>query len=771
MRIDILDKIVEQDILVHKITKIIYSFAFENCLKEKLLLLRKSYNIYSIDELFTDKKISITSDKNGKFKEWAIGIIKNALGLIPSYGSILTIVFSITDTVNYLKVSDIERLREHLQLKEKPYKKYKKTKNIIIVKNTSYLTVDETKKVRLIKELIEKKYIVNTVLIICEPVDFPSSLVVDNDAIYTISLDKDSSEKIFGYCLDDNDLKLINVLGIEYADYISNIEKNILSDNNLLMQKLISDMLHKVGYENEENFFEFLKLCSLLFDIFSYEDVEKVSEIKEISSEKELEKSISAKIIENDSIPNEYRFFINYIREYCQNHAQFYSSEVKRQILNYLKCKYPNKYSDLALASILISNNEAEKISLCLKALYFDKDNAAIYKKNEIFKYLINTKYYTLMAISQLNDIYYTYEYSKTNIKDICMHSFLGLSELDFLSSEDKLICLSSLSKVSYEVMPQAFLKKIDELYRKLLSDIRISVTYKEHSLFIFDYLVFSTCIEDSYETTQVVQRLIKYLRKSNLPLQVEIKYLRLGNALFYNDYSEGLLLTKQAYNLSEGYPAEHKYSAINYSCSLGMCGEYEEAKNILLKEFNNTLWEQNAVSLSATNNYIVVAYLSLAKNVKWLLSNLMALYNKVSSYSFSDQQIIYNNLLAAYIEESHTENRLQIKEISNNILLYENDLYHLFFMHHNMMTYHFLNGNYEAFMHERELYHFPGLLLPYKDFFNEKTNFLQMNINNNWNVNTLNQQLLEWGKKYPEKKYTLYKAPILFGFIERWFE
>ena len=148
-----------------------------------------------------------------------------------------------------------------------------------------------------------------------------------------------------------------------------------------------------------------------------------------------------------------------------------------------------------------------------------------------------------------------------------------------------------------------------------------------------------------------------------------------------------------------------------------------------------------------------------------------MALNNKVSSYSFSDQQIIYNNLLAAYIEESHTENRLQIKEISNNILLYENDLYHLFFMHHNMMTYHFLNGNYEAFMHERELYHFPGLLLPYKDFFNEKTNFLQMNINNNWTVQTLNQQLLEWGKKYPEKKYTLYKAPILFGFIERWFE
>ena len=127
MRIDILDKIIEQDIFVHKIAKIRYSFAFENCLKEKLLLLRKSYDIYSIDELFTDKKTSITPVGNGKFKEWVIGIIKNILGLIPSYGAILTIVFSITDTINYLKVSDIERLKEHLQLKEKPYKKYKKT--------------------------------------------------------------------------------------------------------------------------------------------------------------------------------------------------------------------------------------------------------------------------------------------------------------------------------------------------------------------------------------------------------------------------------------------------------------------------------------------------------------------------------------------------------------------------------------------------------------------------------------------------------------------
>ena len=253
--------------------------------------------------------------------------------------------------------------------------------------------------------------------------------------------------------------------------------------------------------------------------------------------------------------------------------------------------------------------------------------------------------------------------------------------------------------------------------------------------------------------------------------MENEIKFSRLGNALFYNDYSEGLKLTKHAYSLSEGYPIEQKYSAINYSCSLGMCGEYEEACKILKQEFDNTFYKKNAVSISATNDYIISSYLNNSKDVKWLIDKISALNEMINGYVFSDQQIINNNLLAAYIMENEVTNYSKIIEISNNIRSNEKDIYHLFFMHHNMMIYHFLVGDLDAFKHERDLCVVPGLLAPYRDFFVSKANFLQENIECKWNIKQLQQQLNGWGECYSEKKYVLYKYPILFGFIERWFE
>lgn len=768
MKIEPLDNIFKKNIFAHRTCKIRYSYAFENCLRDKLSLLQKEYNIYTIDNLFGES--SENSANRSKFLDWLLGLVKNLLGLEPTYGPALTIFFSVADTINFLKMSDLEKLREHLQLKEKPHKRYRKLKNILVIKNCSYLNTEEIKKVHFIKELIEKKYILNTLLIICEPLDFPSNLVVNNDAVYTIELDNNLLNTIYGFRVEDNYLKLINVLGIEYAEYITDLDTSTADNNEPLVQKFIKDMLQKGGYDENEKLLDFLKLCSLLFDVFSYEDIENVSGIKEICCEVELQKSVDSRLIEN-SVPNEYRFFMDFLRKYYQEHAQFYGSDVKRQILDYLKEKYPNKYTDLALASILTSNSDAEKISLCLKSLYYDKKTTAIYKIKQITGYLTQTPYATLVNISQLNNVYDTLNYSKTDAKQLCMQSFLGLSDLEFLSSEDKLMCLSSIAKVSYELMSQEFLKKIDELYRKLLRDIRISATYKNYTSFILDYLVFSTCIEGSFETTQVVQRLVTYIRKTSLSLEMDIKFSRLGNALFYNDYSEGLKLTKRAYNLSEGYPIEQKYSAINYSCSLGMCGEYEEAYKTLRKEFNRTLFMKNAVSISATNNYIIISYLSNSEDAKWLVNKISALNKMVNDYVFSDQQIINNNLLAAYIVENDIANYTKIIELSNDMFLIEKDIYHLFFMHHNMMVYYFLSGDLDAFKRERDLCIVPGLLAPYSDFFISKAAFLQENIDNNWNVQQLQRQLSQWGKRYSEKKYILYKYPILFGFIERWFE
>ena len=315
MKIELLDKIFKENIFTYRTCKIRYSYAFENCLKDKLLLLKKEYNVYTIDELFAGSKDNPVS-KN-KLKEWGVGLVKNLLGLIPAYGAVLTIVFSITDTISFLKVSDLEKLRECLQLKEKPRKKYRKIKNILVIKNCSYLNAEDNKKVRFIKELIEKKYIINTLLIICEPLDFPSNLAVNKEAVYTIALDNHLLNDIYGFSVEDNCLKLINVLGIEYAECIKNLHDSSVNNNDLLVQRFIKDMLQKSGYNESEKLLDFLKLCSLLFDVFSYEDIENVSGIKEICSEVELEKSVKSNIIES-CMPNEYRFFMQFLRKYYQ---------------------------------------------------------------------------------------------------------------------------------------------------------------------------------------------------------------------------------------------------------------------------------------------------------------------------------------------------------------------------------------------------------------------------------------------------------------------
>lgn len=767
MKINSLDKILDKEIYRNRVCKIKYSNAFENCLKDKLLLLKKGYNVYSIHDLFNDTNIQLSN--RTKFADWIVGVIKNLLGMHPETGIFFTIVFTIGDTISFLKQSDIEKLKEHVQLKEKPHKKYKKLKNIIVIENSSYMTLKENEATRFIIELIEKKYIVNTLIIICEPMDYASNLLGNEESEYKVTLDKVLIEENFGLSLENNYIKLLNVLGIEYIDYIKNIDELTTENQELLINKIINDSLKKAGYE-EENLFDFLKLCSLLFDVFSHEDIENVSNLKNINYQKELHKSVHLNILENE-LPNEYRFLVEFLRKYYQQHAQFYESDIKQKIFEYLKDQYPNNYTDLALVSILTTTSNSEKFSLCLKSLYYESNTTTLHKRDKIIDYLTKTKYPTLALIPKLNEIYQTYQYSEVDAPSMCMQSYNGLAELEFLPAIDRLICLRSISKVSYEVMSQEFLKEIDKLYRKLLGEIRISQTYKQHYSFIFDYLAFSTGIEDSYETTEVVQRLVSYMKKINLPLHMKIRFLRLGNALFYNDYSIGLKSTEQAYNLSGGYPVEQKYSAINYSCSLGMCGRYNEAQNVLGREFKNLLQEQNAVSLSATNNYIINTYLSGSQKAKWLVNNFINLVNISDVPRFSDKQIINNNLLAAYIEENYLQNSFEIENKCKEICANERDLYHLFHLHHNMLIYYFLKGDLMGFKHESDLCRVPALLSPYSAFFSSKIDFMQDNIDKHWNIKELEYHLSKWGEQYPETKFSLYKHPVLYGFIERWFE
>lgn len=228
--------------------------------------------------------------------------------------------------------------------------------------------------------------------------------------------------------------------------------------------------------------------------------------------------------------------------------------------------------------------------------------------------------------------------------------------------------------------------------------------------------------------------------------------------------------LTKQAYELSEDYLIEHKCATINYSCSLGICGEYGIAYDILQREFDG-FFNTNIIDVSAENNFIIVSYLNKRQSIKWLVKKLLNLTEKIKIDTFSDSQIIYNNLFAALIEENRSINDEEIEKIFHKMQGNTNDTYHSFFLHQNRMTFYFLQNNYKQYKQERELYQVPGLLSSYKDFFKAKADFLEGNINQSWNIQQLQENLAIWGEIYPEKKYSLYKRPVLFGFIERWFE
>lgn len=766
MKIDNIDKLVKQDIFKHRICKIRYSSAYENYLKGKLSLLEKTYNVFQIENLFLTDNVS---EQKNSLKTLRTGLLKNLLGLTPKYGAFFTILFSISDTVSFLKISDLEKLREKLQLKEKPHKKYKKIKNILLVKNVSYLNEDEIRKARFVQELIEKKFIVNTLLIFCEPMEFPSCINVSQEAVYVLPLDNTVLQNIYKFSLGEDKLELVEILGIEYAEYVRDIEEDPLANTDSLVKKLIHDMLRNAGYAEEESLTDFLKLCSLLFDVFSYEDVEEISDLKNVCCEEEIQKTIDSKLIKSNVL-NEYRFFVDNIRKYYQNSARFYAGEIKKHILYYLKEKYPHRYTDMALAYILAGDSNEEKISFCLKALYYDQRKAPAYKMKEVTTYLSSAGYECINIILQLNNIYSSFHYSQSNAESLCGQCFYGLSGLDFLSPEDKLICLSSISKVSYEIMKQPFLLEVDAEYRKLFGRIVISRTYEQYTSFILDYVVFSTCIEQCFVTSQVVQRLVKYLHKSNISLQNKIRYSRLGNALFCNDPDKGMELTKQAYELSEGYVIEHRCSAVNYSCSLGICGIYETARNILHREFDK-FFGSDIITVSAENNYNIVSYLGNAQNINWLVKRLSELYAKTEHDIFSDRQIICNNFLAALIEENQRENIEKIEELSHIIQIGTDDSYHTFYLHQNRMTLFFLNKNHKKYNQERKLCCVPGLLSSYADFFKARSDFLEANINKDWDIQQLQGHLAEWGECYPEKKYSLYKRPILFGFIERWFE
>lgn len=218
MKIDVIDQLIEQDILKHRVCKIKYSSAYENYLREKFLLLGKSYTVVQMEDLFTT---NVIPENINTFKSWRSGLLKNLFGMIPKYGYVFTVLFSISDTIRFFKTSDLEKLREKFQLKEKPHKKYRKIKKIILVRNVAYLNADEIDQARFIQELIDKRYIINTLLVFCEPMDFSSGISVIPEAFHVIPLNNEILQSTFNFCLCEDQMEILEILGMNVSHLVS----------------------------------------------------------------------------------------------------------------------------------------------------------------------------------------------------------------------------------------------------------------------------------------------------------------------------------------------------------------------------------------------------------------------------------------------------------------------------------------------------------------------------------------------------------------------
>lgn len=765
----IIKKIIENN----RICKIRYSCAFGDFLKNRVYVLGKKYNLYSItDLLYSTEKPSHMMEN--RFKELCVGLFKNLLGLTPTVGVGFTVIFSAMDVIQYFTLSDLECLKRKINLRERSYKKFKKIKNIIFIENASYLSPADCSKVQFIRQLIEYKYLPSTLLIICEPENFPVNIQIDTDSTYELLLTKSLLKREFQFVATTQHITLLNVLGIEYIEAVKkiSIEKTI-QNNQQLIEEIINDMIEKCNYKTPESLHDFLKLCSLLFDNFNYEDAEYVSGIKNIDCETNIKGALDTNLlccVEN-CMPSEYKFLLDNLRIYYQKHAMIMQSSIRKQIMEYLVKKYPMQYTNLALISVLAINDEIKIVSHCLKAYYYERELQSLYKVERIKNYLTNSNYLLVQDIVELNDRYTQLSYKDNDTKSLYKEALCELQNTKELSSEDKLICLSYISRVAYELSDSEELLKLDLVYRKTFRDLKISSTYEQYYRFILDYIVFSTSIENNYATTKTVQRMMNYLNKINLPIIDNIKLCRLGNVIYSNDIEKGLDLTRSAYEMSKNYIFEHKYATINYSCSLGICGYFELAKKILYNEFKKKLKLKNIISFSARNNYIIVLYFSKNPTRNWLVDSFSSLQAFINGDNFSDAHIVNNNLLAAYIETDINKYMQKILDMYEYILSNTNDIYHNFFLHQNMMIYYFLLGDRVNLLKQMHIYVIPGLLATYEEFFLKRDNFLVENVDNHWDIYELKKHMLKWGQCYYEKKYTIYKNPVLFGFIERWFE
>lgn len=727
------------------------------------------YNTIDFLQLCQEKKLKETTPMKST-SEFIRSFFINLISLHALLGPLITVSNILIEFSQYkLCKKDISLLNSRLNFHTKPSKYYHKLKRVIIISDLSKLCDQDMDFLKCIIEMIRKKYLSTTAVVILESVNSLSDINVDDNSQINVLIETNKSF-VFNnnsYKFQQDKIELLNRIGIDYVDLISNNEK---LNADKIVEQIINKLFESARVSKTGDIEHFLNLCSLLFEEFTLKDIETIEKISKLSSSNYVDLTLKSDILNERN--RHYKFHHKFIRSYYQNNANL-NLTTYEQLYNYLCTTYPDRYADIAIVSQCLKIDDNLVLSCNIMAYYQENATMENYKKNYIEVYLRKTKLGKL--ILELNAAYNADPMKLPNIKTECYKLIVEL-KYSKLESYAKAASIAYASRILYEVENDIEkLKFVEQKFRDIIVESRfLRYPTIQSFRYILDYISFTTCIENCDKVDKIREKLSFILNKLSdqiVDKNLAIKYFRLGNAIYPYDYHKAKNMTQQAYLLTEDYPLEHILSCINYSTSLCLCGDYVTANSVLNEDIILTMLEKDdfkdkMLQLSVLNNYIIIQF-CIDKNKRKLYKKFNDLKTKVSHTLTSDSYIIFNNYICSSMlnNKYHTHNNI----IMTKHILQCNDKYHVFFLNHNLITWYYINNDKEMFNNILKSIEIPNLLSGYEEFFKDKFNWL----GENWGycLEKLESELNIWSNDIYQKELFYYSKPYLFGFIERWFE
>ncbi len=685
----------------------------------------------------------------------------------------------------YLGIDKKIEYLKYLQVKKFSRLKYKKPKNIIIVKDNDINCQDDIRCINLLKKYIINKKITKTLLLIVDNMESPLSIknILTPKRIPNYSLTENDLINIaYNYNFEYVDgiyknIDLIKKFGINflidnYSYFILLASKNINVDNyynklEWLINSIINE--HNIVKENSEQLFKVLEFASFFEYSFSKLDISKYNNDELKSDNLTIAKDISFICeLQNLNLPK-YYFDKDIFKKFFNKKYTYDLYPNPEEIYNYFVTNHPFSYIPL-LKLIQIDNsitNYSNHLSLIVIAYYYNNEMRGLSNHQELMCFSSNDS-----LACKIISIYEEFKRREigsfnTNIvtEIICL---LKASSLNNIASCAAYCILLQVLKENYKVFSKFnfadILAQLKSNILKIKEDEANTYQLYWKLYFMGQYIAFSLEDEDTdMKSSRLFLNKINKMRNNiNLTKFINDYNLRELDRIDLLAFSLGNENAKSIlfdlYINSEKSTVIKELARINYSAILLEYKQYNEAEKILKRFDENFLLNINLDTYCAYLNNLYVSQLNnQSLSFHKFKSKMQELLEK--KMSLNDQLVIENNLYAACLiygnfREQETERLMKIIEIGNP--------YNKFFAVHNLLSYYYQQKDKLNFNKIYDMVEIPKLLKEDTTFFLTKFSLMKKDL--------YQQSLLE-KSAYSNSMSEIYKDLFLFSSIERWFE